>query len=147
MKSLHFFLFFDIIAAAVDAFLHAVYHLLYARVIEVSRRVKILWMVVLLTSGIISQSSRTVTLRSFSISASTFAIVSSETDGRPERCSSWTSVRPSLNSLHHLRTCCMLRRLHTIGNEFPPVQCFLHTKNELQSVTHTRRAKRWELHL
>jgi hypothetical protein len=31
-----------------------------------------------------------------------------ETDGRPERCSSWTSVRPSLNSLHHFPTCCTL---------------------------------------
>jgi hypothetical protein len=49
--------------------------------------VKILSMQVLLTSGIISQSSRTVALRSFSIVSSTFAIVSSETDGRPERCS------------------------------------------------------------
>jgi hypothetical protein len=42
-------------------------------------------MQVLLTSGIISQSSRTVTLLSFSIVSSTFAIVSSETDGCPSR--------------------------------------------------------------
>jgi hypothetical protein len=69
---------------------------------------------VFLTSGIISQSSRTVTLRSFSIVSSTFAIISSETDGHPERCSSWTSVRPSLNSLHHLWTCCTL--IHTERN-------------------------------
>jgi hypothetical protein len=51
--------------------------------------------------------------------SSTFAIVSSETNGRPGRCSSWTSVRLSLNSLHYLRTCCTLihteRNLHLAG--------------------------------
>lgn len=55
-----------------------------------------------------SQSSRTVALQSFIIVSSTLAVVSSETDGHPERCSSWTSVLPSLNSLDHLRTCCTL---------------------------------------
>ncbi|UYV79923.1 hypothetical protein LAZ67_18001103 [Cordylochernes scorpioides] len=42
-------------------------------------------MVVLLTSGTKSQSFRTVTRRSSSIAASTLAMVSSETDGRPAR--------------------------------------------------------------
>ncbi|GFV51463.1 hypothetical protein TNCV_844021 [Trichonephila clavipes] len=42
----------------------------------------------LLTSGIISQRSRTAILLSFNNASSAFAIVSSETDGYPERCSS-----------------------------------------------------------
>ncbi|GFS84453.1 hypothetical protein NPIL_491981, partial [Nephila pilipes] len=44
-----------------------------------------------LISEIISQSFRTIPIRSFN-NASTFSIVSSETDGRPELCASWASI-------------------------------------------------------
>ncbi|GFS51483.1 hypothetical protein NPIL_547431 [Nephila pilipes] len=45
----------------------------------------------LLTSGIIWQRSRTVTLRSYINASSTFAVISSETNGLLEHFSSWTS--------------------------------------------------------
>lgn len=77
---------------------------------DFKRSVQMLAMVVLLTSDIISLSSRTITLRFFTIVASTFAIVLSGTDGFPKRCSLWMCVCPSLNSLHHLRACYMFIR-------------------------------------
>jgi hypothetical protein len=38
LESLDFPLFFDIIAVEINAFLHAVYHLLYVWIVEISRR-------------------------------------------------------------------------------------------------------------
>lgn len=90
---------------------------------------------VLLTSDFISLSFRIVTFRSFSIVSATFAIVSSKTDGCPERSSSWTSVRPSLNSLNNLRTRYMdihfFRRLHTVENKCHLVPCFFTHKKRI----------------
>jgi hypothetical protein len=43
---------------------------------------------------------------------------------------------------HVLYAHTLLRRLHTVGNECPPAQCFLHTKNESQSVIRTWQEKR-----
>ena len=55
-----------------------------------------------LTSGIRSHSSQTVTCRSSSISCSTIAIVLAKTEGRPECCSSWTSVHELSDPLLHV---------------------------------------------
>ncbi|GJQ74809.1 hypothetical protein Trydic_g21647 [Trypoxylus dichotomus] len=35
-----------------------------------------------------------------------------------------------------------IRRLHTVGNEYPLAQCLLHMKNELQRIIRTWRKKR-----
>jgi len=56
------------------------------------------------TSGTKMQRSSRVILRSWRTICSTFATVSSEIDGLPLLSSSWISVRPAVNSLHHLRT-------------------------------------------
>ena len=59
---------------------------------------------------------------------------------RERRCSLWTSKPSFLNYIRHLprvvRSYTFVRGLHTVENECPPVQCFLHTKNELQSNFH-----------
>ena len=66
--------------------------------------VKVLPMVLRETSGTKMQRSSRVILRSWRMICSTFATVSSEIDGLPLLYSSWISVRPAVNSLHHLRT-------------------------------------------
>lgn len=88
---------------------------------------------VLLILEIISLSSEIVTLRYFCIASSIFAILSSETDGRPESCLSWTSL---FKLSAPLRMCCILtqtffRKLFTNGNECHLAQCFLSHKTRI----------------
>lgn len=101
---------------------------------------------VLLILEIISLSSEIVTLRYFCIASSIFAILSSETDGRPESCLSWTSL---FKLSAPLRMCCILtqtffRKLFTNGNECHLAQCFCHTKHVSQGEIPTWWAKREE---
>jgi len=56
------------------------------------------------TSGTKMQKSSRVILRSWRMICWTLAAVSSEIDSLPLLSSSWISVRPAVNSLHHLRT-------------------------------------------
>lgn len=101
-------------------------------------------MEVLLTSGIIVQSSRTITLRSFSIVSSIFTIVSSETNGHPKRRWSWTSIFEfSARFVHMLYAHSYRHRLHSVGNECPTTQFFAHKKliTELNSPWRRKRVK------
>ena len=66
--------------------------------------VKVLPMVLRETSGTKMQRSSRVILRSWCMICSTIATVSLEIDGLPLLSSSWISMRPAVNSLHHLRT-------------------------------------------
>jgi len=66
--------------------------------------VKVLPTVLRETSWTKMQRSSRVILRSRRMIISTFATVSSEIDGLPLLSSSWISVRPAVNSLHHLWT-------------------------------------------
>jgi hypothetical protein len=68
-------------------------------------------------------------------------------DGRPLRGSSCTFSRPSLKSLTHLLTVqsswYVLHTSHKVDDECQPVSCFLHSRNELQTAFHMRRASRF----
>lgn len=56
------------------------------------------------TFGIKMQGSSGVFLQSLPMVRSTFATISSENDSLPHRSSSWITVRPAANFLHHLWT-------------------------------------------
>lgn len=87
--------------AHIKKFLWSSVSTLRANIVYYKWSVKILSMLFLLTSGIISKTSRTVPLRPFNIVSSAFAILLFETNGCPQCHSSWTSVCASLNSQHH----------------------------------------------
>ena len=65
---------------------------------------EVLPMVLRETSGTKMQRSARVILRSWRMICSTIATLSSEIDDLPLLSSTWISVRPAGNSLHHLRT-------------------------------------------
>ena len=103
MERLDFQLFFDVIKVVIDALLHVLWYFSYTLVTEFSNHVAQVALL-LVTSGICSYNSRTVTCRFSSISCSTFAIVLAETEGRPECCLSWKTIHPYMNCLTHFRT-------------------------------------------
>ena len=92
MERVEFQLFVDAIAVAINALSCALWHFSYTLVIEISRHV-----------AQVQGSVRTAREMSHA-DPQAFLAPRVQFFGRPERRSSWTSVRPYINSVNQFRT-------------------------------------------
>ena len=103
MERLDLQIFFNVITVVIDTLLNALWHFSYTLVIELSCHV-VNRTLTDFRDPFAQLATVTRWSPSISCSCSTFAIVSAQTEGWPEHCSSWMSLSPYMNSLTHFCT-------------------------------------------
>ena len=98
MESMGFQLFFNVITAEIDPLLHVLWHFSYTLVIELSHHVANRTL-----TDFKDPFAQLVNCHMLILKHFLFLLHFCNCFGRPERCSSWMSAHPYINSLNHFR--------------------------------------------